>query len=359
MFELKDVIDFNKPVSYIDIEADGCAIKPRVVQIAVVQTNGLNDEVKIFNEYSNPECILAPRIREMLQTDESKLEIYPNNKEVMERFREFVKGSQVIYFGGYDESILKHQLTKEIFDTMIMIDVQRSFFEKFTKNVHAPGIASLCYSIGRVHDTSIKHDALTDAYALKSIIDTYRTYDVNQTRTKLWNTLIKINRSGHLDPHITNNMIREYKFNLDFKLLFIDVKETHINKILISSQTVIKIYNQSKTILKTYKFSLKEEIEGYENYNSSKDYRTKIARIILKNMENTLLCCGDVPDYVKKYHRRVLKTIPITTYLSKGCLLTYLKQNIHTDQYIDNVFDNMKMIKSVIEYNYKYIWTHK
>ncbi len=359
MFELKEIIDFDKPISFIDIEADGCAIKPKVIQIAVVKTNGPNSEPTIFNEYSNPECNLAPRIKEMLQTDESKLEIYPNNKEVMQRFYEFVKGSQVIYFGGYDECILKHQLTKEVFNEMIMIDIQKEFFEKFTKNIHAPGIASLCYSIDRVHDTSIKHDALVDAYALKSIIDAYQTYDPKEIKTKLWNTLIKINRSGHLDPHVTNNMIREYKFNLNFKLLFIDVKETHINKILINSQTIIKIYDQSKKMIKIYKYSLKEDIEGYEIYKSSKDYRIKIAKILLKNMDNTLLCCGDVPDYVKKFHRRVLRTIPITTYLSKGCLLTYLKQNIHSDEYVDNVFDNLEEIKKVVQYNYKYIWTHK
>ncbi len=338
-------LDLKKSIIYIDMEANGYTDDPRLIQLSGIKIND-KGEITTFDWYSNPECELSPKIERMLNIKTESLKIYPNNQEIFKKFLTLTDDCQIIYFGDYDEIILKHHLAPEIFEKMDFIDYQNAVLKNYQTTKYSASIDDLCRELQIDINSDKKHNAMYDAFTLRDIIKKFESLNEKEKKLVLGRTLIKIKKINLSKHDIKTDSLLTKKINNNFQLMFIETLKNKKNEEKEWSEANIKLFDQKMNLIKNIVVSKNVDKKGNMNFEFAKDYNLNIGKIMYDNLDNTIVCNIVGNRKISKYVAKNLKKNLEFIYLNEDAFKAWLLLNkCDSKDYISNVFEYIDLIK--------------
>ncbi|MGL4769031.1 MAG: 3'-5' exonuclease [Mycoplasmoidaceae bacterium] len=358
---LWDILDFNKPIIYLDIESSQLVSKkPRIIQIAAI--NVLNDKViDEINYWSNPMWKVEKRILRMVGRTQSFLDQKKSNKFVYHKILEFIGDiEQVIVFGDYDQVILDYNASFHSLKQIKVIDIQEAFYNKLIsiKNCQI-SLKSLAYSLGLDNMIPVDnvHNAILDARMLFKVINASLSYDTSDLLNKIFIGMLRPKKEDYRKSSYNDIQFKNFFIKKNFKINYLNISinntyEKDENNLLTNKYVIIKceFFQISNDAIITNNLKQQHQFKGDgagEDEKKQKIINEFCLTIIKEYMNNVIFIYENnfnllINNFQNHYGKLpVYYYIPIIylkAYLLKMKKVNNLEDFFHDEEVIKNIF---------------------
>ncbi len=311
--QLSKIIDFNREVCFIDIEA--ISGKPhRIIQLSAIKIS--NSKVYQFNQWSNPEVYIPHAITSMLGKRDNEIKDWPKNKVVIVNFLKFLKQAQIVCFGSLDVEILRQNIEPSILKKLTIINVQYKFFKQFTNykvDCSLKGLAMAC-EIEIVQNTI--HNALEDAIALKKIVYHFKDLSFPRTEQLIFKSLLRPNKNNYKDIKNIGMPRHEFSFNYErYGYIYLNVQSNNKGPFEYVEVEIIRI-DHNKKILREIKIGYNLKNKEYQSFEAMEDFLEKLDNELFAYFDNNLIFIESGLKKIEKLYYFLNKELPVFHYLS-------------------------------------------
>ena len=353
MNTLKKIIDFEKPIVYIDIEATENNNKPRILQLSALLVKD-NKIIKEFNMWSNPETHISEHVLWMLK---KRADFFSNKKPnyfVFNEFVNFISGyDQIVCFGNYDQKIIDYQCKINEKKEIKLIDIQNSFYCKFLNNRKISLSLSLLADALSIDNTQKKeHNALLDAKMLFKVVSFSLEIERMENFEKIvYGELISPKKKKYRNMKHSRKVEESFLFSKDNEYVYFYLK---INRILKENSLNEKYISSIKFITKKYSskgvllnkidkdIQFKEHEQDIVEKNIEWIFK-KFNDIYFKN--SIIITRGNFKDFLNYYEKKY-KSLPLNYYISYEILSWYVS-NVMKEKQKDFINDDDFMSKLI------------
>ncbi len=229
MKKLNEILDFTKPIIYIDIEATSNQKKLKILQLSAIVVEN-NKIIKTFDMWSNPNEYISDKVLNLLNKKRNFFLKQKPNKFLLREFIKFIdQNKQVVCFGNYDQRIMDYQYKTIKKKPIKLIDIQKDFFNKFiSKNKISISLSSLADAFSISNTQSFQHDALLDTHMLYNVIKNSKEIESEKNLKKIIsNELIKPRKKNYRKNSDLKISKEYHKLKKDSNISYYDLK---INK---------------------------------------------------------------------------------------------------------------------------------
>ncbi|MGL4616787.1 MAG: exonuclease domain-containing protein [Mycoplasmoidaceae bacterium] len=352
MQALREIINFNKSVVYLDIEATRTKNEHNLLQLsAIVVNNGtIVDE---FNMWSNPNCNISKHVLTLLNKEKNFFLSQRSNFYLLKEFIKFSsKYDQFICFGSYDQEIINYQYSKIKKKPIYLIDIQSNFFDKLLKNNNISLSLSLLAEALSINNTQKKeHDALLDAKMLFKVVNYSLEIDnIENLKKMIYGELIKPKKKVYR-KNSSKQTKKPLSLSKDWDYVYFDLR---INKENIDNLTKEKYVSNINFTAK--KFSnkgilLKELIKNISFEKDEQDILQKNLNWLYKKFqdiyfENSIIIINKNFNLFTKYYESINKFLPSYYYIYYENLSLYISEVLKINN-SDFINDNNLMNKLI------------
>ncbi|MGL5591168.1 MAG: exonuclease domain-containing protein [Mycoplasmoidaceae bacterium] len=355
MQTLREIINFDKPVIYLDIEATIFENNHRVLQLAaiVVKNNEIVDE---FNMWANPNSPISKHVLALVNKDNNFFLSQRSNIFLLKEFVKFAsKYDQFICFGSYDQEIMKYQYSTIKKEPIKLIDIQDKFFNKLLKNNKSSLSLSLLAEALSINNTQKKeHDALLDAKMLFNVVNYSLEIDnIENLKKMIYGELIKPRRKLYRKNSSKENK-KTLSLSKDWDYVYFDLK---INKKNYDDSSKEKYVSSINFVAKKFSSKgvlLKEFTKNISFAKHEQDILDKNINWIYKKFQdiffvNSIIIVNKSFSSFVKYYFSMTGSLPSYYYISYENLSSYVSDilKINNNEFI-NDNDLMNKLISII-----------
>ncbi|MGL5246476.1 MAG: exonuclease domain-containing protein [Mycoplasmoidaceae bacterium] len=351
MQTLREIIDFNKPAVYLDIEATGFKNKHKFLQLSaiVVKNNEIVDE---FNMWSNPHSYISKHVLNLLNKKNNFFLNQKSNKTLLNEFIKFSsKYEQFICFGTYDQKIINYQYSTMKKEPLNLIDIQSKFFNNILNKKISLSLSLLAEALSINNTQKKEHDALLDAKMLYNVVNYSLEIDnIENFKKMICGELIKPRKKVYRNKSFKQTK-KPLLLSKDSDYVYFDLK---INKNNLDNSTKEKYISNIQFIAK--KFSCKGDLlkEFTKNISFQKDEQdilNKNINWIFKKFqdiffENSILIINRNFDLFLTYYQLINDFLPSYYYIFYGNLSMYVLDILKINK-SDFINDNNLMNKLI------------
>ncbi|MGL5640576.1 MAG: exonuclease domain-containing protein [Mycoplasmoidaceae bacterium] len=352
MQKLREIINFDKPVVYLDIEATIFKKDHRVLQLSAIVVNK-NHIVDEFNMWSNPNCPISKHVLDLLKKDNNFFLSQRSNNYLLNEFIKFSsKYDQFICFGSYDQEIINYQYSTIKKKPIKLIDIQDNFFNKLLKNNKSSLSLSLLAEALSINNTQRKeHDALLDAKMLFNVVNFSLEIDnIENLKKMIYGELIKPRRKVY-----RKNSSKETKKALllsnDWDYVYFDLKinkknldDTTKEKYVSSINFIAKKFSSKGVLLKEFKKDISFQKHEQDIFEKNINWIYKKFQDIF--FGNSIIIVNKSFSLFLKNYFSTNKLLPSYYYISYENLLLYVSDILKINN-IDFINDNDLMNKLI------------